>query len=232
MGFNLGSVLGGIANPAGAIGTVGAGLLGGGLDYLGAQQQNASARQQADQQMAFQERMSDTAHQREVADLKAAGLNPVLSVNSGASTPVGSAAPVVSELGSASYGANRGVSSAFQAASTLKGLESSDASIAVDKANKILIDRNADVAKESARRMKADADTSESESVGASQEAGFLKQHPNYMQIKKAMELVAPILGSARDVGLTYRSIKGLDKPPRYKWDGKFDKSDDEKHGF
>lgn len=56
----------------------------------------ASARQaelwssgEAQKQMDFQERMSNSSHQREVNDLKAAGLNPLLSLNSGASTPGG-----------------------------------------------------------------------------------------------------------------------------------------------
>lgn len=65
---------------------------GGGNALMTAETNNQNKRM-AREQMAFQERMSGSAHQREVADLQKAGLNANLSAGgNGSSTPSGASA--------------------------------------------------------------------------------------------------------------------------------------------
>ena len=89
----------------------GASLIGGLLSSKGQRDANVATARQAQKQMDFQERMSSTAHQREVVDLRAAGLNPILSANTGASTPGGAMAQIQDEI-------TPGISSAMAIART------------------------------------------------------------------------------------------------------------------
>jgi hypothetical protein len=94
-----GAAAGSSFGPWGSV--IGAGI-GAASSLFGGKSQNKANEAMVQQQMAFQERMRATQYQTAVADLKAAGLNPMLAyTQGGAGTPVGATAQMGNPLGEA-----------------------------------------------------------------------------------------------------------------------------------
>lgn len=72
-----------------AIAAIGGSVIGAAGNYASAQESARMSVKSAREQMAFQERMSNTAYQRAASDLEKAGLNRVIALGNPASTPSG-----------------------------------------------------------------------------------------------------------------------------------------------
>jgi len=171
-----------------------AGLISGGAGIAGNIISGIMGKKSQKRQMDFAERMSSTAHQREVADLRAAGLNPILSANTGASSPSGSGM----EIPDFGKTAQEATSTALQSKDIhqRKGLiESQRTQMAYQMENTAaatrLLEKEIETEVQNARTKSAEADAKQVI-------AEFLKKNPNWTQF---IGQLAPLFSPAANIG-------------------------------
>lgn len=174
--------------------TIGGPLVGGALSLIGGERQNeaninaaettsAFNAAEAQKNRDFQKRMSNTAHQREIKDLRKAGLNPILSVTGGpgASSPGGATAsgvkPDIKDTLTPAVGAG------IAAASAKSNIKLQKSEISVKERQKFLIDAQASASTAEAQLKNAQRLEIEGTTPKAEQEIRNLVQtHKNLSQ--------------------------------------------------
>lgn len=163
-------------NPATAALAVGA------LDFLGGMRQQDVSSAGAQAQIDFQREMSNTAYQRQVADLKAAGVNPMLvSKLGGASSPSGAMPQAFNVMGSAAQRGMDAYSSAMSAKKT-------EMDTAVSEEQAVLTRKQAWVAESTSKKILAEIRNLDDEQLRLQETVNLLSAQRVTEEFKAATE--------------------------------------------
>nr|QJB20692.1 MAG: DNA pilot protein [Microvirus sp.] len=162
-------------------------------DSMAAEKQNRANIAAADRAMRFSERMSSTAYQRAMADMRAAGLNPMLAFSQGGASAPSGVTPTInsttkSGLGHAAITAGLGIQSAATAKQQADTQQASaESTIALNKAN---------TAQQVANTQKTIADTRRIETETAISKRKQPRAEAQEKLEKKGIDLVERLINS------------------------------------